>query len=388
MSLETDHNVLIKLLLPICFMVLSYFIASRRAQLGHAEAMAESNSWVSWLKAGYFTPEVTRALEQLSCLAEIRKGSSFAAGVDIPTKRISVIDLDIENPDYVFVLVELHPIRGLAALRDAEKGQAMSASPLVLLRSGIGILCRASCLGQTLLATKTGNTIIMAYVRLLVSELERFRAAQFSLQVIMVLEGTDSSSREGSATRRLDLVLLESDKVPLHEVESDANGWRGKALRSFAEVQAERDAFSWVMLSSQQHLARWDGVTRYNPKERLCAGVIDCDFIACPAIFISDARMREDSIWFFRLLSCASAFGQQLGDQAEKRRDQRSREEVVEELGRTMSMASKVLRWPPESSTAQLRNHCADLKHELERSSDVDFIYRAITRIVLGGEPF
>jgi hypothetical protein len=347
--------------------------------------MAESRSWVSALTTTYFTPKVTQALKQLSCSAEIRKGSSFAAGVDIPTKRVSVIEEDLEDPSYVVVLVELHAIRGLAALRDAENGHAIMASPLVLLRSGMGIMCRASCLGQTLLTSRSGDTIIMVYVRLLASELERFRAAPFSLQVIMVMEGCGGSSCAENVTTRRDFVLLGSENVPLQDVERDERGWKGMSLRAFAELQVERDTFSWVMLSSRQCLPRWEGVTLYNPKERLCAGVIDCDFVARPAVHVSDARLSAESIWSFRLLSCASAFSQQLGDQADKRRDQRSREEVVEELRRAKDTVSTVPRWPPESQRAQFKRHVNELKDALERPCDVHLIAGAIAHIALRG---
>ncbi len=340
---------------------------------------------MSTLTTTYFTPKVTQALKQLSCSAGIRKGSSFAAGVDIPTKRVSVFEEDLEDPSYVIVLVELHAIRGLAALRDAENGHAIVASPLVLLRSGMGIMCRASCLGQTLLTSRSGDTIIVVYVRLLASELERFRAAPFSLQVIMVLEGCGGSSCAENTTTQRDAILLGSEKVPLQDVEHDEHGWKGMSLRSFAELQVERDTFSWVMLSSQQCLPRWKGVTRYNPKERLCAGVIDCDFVACPAVYVSDARLSANSIWSFRLLSCASAFSQQLGDQADKSRDQRSREEVVEDLGREKYTVSTVPRWPPESQRAQFKRHIDELKDALKRPCDVELVVGAIAQIALRG---
>jgi hypothetical protein len=296
-----------------------------------------------------------------------------------------VIDEDIDDPNYVFVLVELHAIRGFAALREAEEGQALRASPLVLLRSGIGIACRASCLGQTLLTTRTGDTIIMVYVRLLASELELFRAAQFPLQVIMVLEGSDGSPDGESATARFDAISLGSSNVALHNVEYDEHGWTGLASRSFAEKQEDRDAFSWVMLSSDPRLMRWDGVTRYNPKERLCAGVIDCDFVPCPSIFVSAAHVRPESIYSSRLLSCASAFRQQLGERAEKPRDQRARAEVVAEFARTMDMPARLSRCTP-ATRYSMRCHCDDLKRVLERTWDVGLIVQAITHIMLNGE--
>ncbi len=346
-------------------------------------AMAASSSWVSTLKTMYFTPEVTRALEQLSCSAEIRKGSSLAAGVDIPTKRVSLIDRDMEDPSYVFVVVELHAISGLAALREAEKGFITSA-PLVLLRSGIGITCRASCLGQTLLTTKTGDTIIVVYVRLLESELELFRAAPFAMQVIMATAGAYGPPRgESTLTTKLDLVLLGTDLVPLQVVSRDERGWKGMALRSFAEAPTCQDAVTWVMLSSERHVPRWEGGARYNPKERLCAGVIDCDFVACPGIYVSDARLSDGSIWAFRLLSSAKAFSQQLGDQAYKQRDQRSREEVVAELGRAKATASTEIPCPSGSPRSQLEQHLEDLKNVLVRQDNVNTIVEAITRIML-----